>query len=351
MKNKDNVLNIAFSLGSIIDIKKSSQVFREEGMEAFRAILKKHKDKNSIFDPGPSLGLFMALRKLNRLIPDDVLKIEFGLVSRIDPNPDIQSVIMDSMKYYLDENKEDGQVIYDNGFDMIALTGGEDIVPFLGKEVFNTDIYFTTSKESATELYNHGLNTVCIPNKDKDNNIELYKKRHGNIVLFTDYDGVISDASSERIYQNALKQEGVDPIAAFMEHEELNKDIPMELGPLGNTIRKLSRVVKYQMNKNITQKEALLNIIVVTARQGQAYDRCNMTIDFNGVSISQLYMMKGQNKNHILNALGKLNKGKNLLFFDDSEIHFKRSSQLTDFSSGWVPNELINEKYENKKKD
>lgn len=336
MQNKENVLNIAFSLGSIIDTKKANTVFKEEGIDAFHAILKKHKDKNSIFAPGPALGLFMALRELDRSVPDEVLKIQFGLVSRIDPNPSIQSVIMDSMQHYLDENKQTGK--NDHGFDLVALTGGADVFPFLDKEVFNADLVFTTSEETAKKLYSRGLNTVCIANRSSENNKELYEKRNGSIMLLTDYDGVIGDSKSETVYQNALKDEK-DPVNAFLEFEEKNKDIPMELGPLGITIKKLSQVVKYQKHKGLFGEDELLNITVVTARNGQAVQRFNKTIEVNDVSVSQLYMMKGQNKNNILSALAEINKGKNLLFLDDSEIHFKRSSELRDISPGFVPND------------
>jgi len=260
--------------------------------------LKKHKDKNSIFAPGPAMGLFMALRKLDRSVPDDVLKIKFALVSRIDPNPSIQSVIMDSMQHYLDENKETGNNDY--GFDLIALTGGNDVFPFLDKNVFNADLVFTTSEKAAKELYANGLNAVSIPNKSSENNNELYEKRNGSIMLLADYDGVLGDAKSELVYQDALK-DSKDPVDAFLNFEEKNRDIPMELGPLGLTIKKLSRIVKYQKKQGLFGNQELLNITVVTARNGQAMDRFNKTISVNDIAISQLYMLKGQNKNNILN--------------------------------------------------
>jgi hypothetical protein len=115
----------------------------------------------------------------------------------------------------------------------------------------------------------------------------------------------------------------------------------MDLGTLGKVIQKLGRVVKYQKEQ---QKEAgnnisLLEIIVVTARGGQSHTRLMKTIEDYKIEISELYMMQGQNKNDLLVELGNLYKGHNLLFFDDSEIHFKRSQELRDISSAWVPND------------
>ena len=118
MNKKNNELHIAFSLGSIIDTKKSEAILATKGVKAFHETLEKHRLNNSIFSPGPSLGFFMALRKLNKIVPDDILKIKFGLISKIDPNPNVSAVILESMKHYLEENKED---ITDFGFDVISM--------------------------------------------------------------------------------------------------------------------------------------------------------------------------------------------------------------------------------------
>jgi hypothetical protein len=336
IKNK-NELNIAFSLGSLIDTKKAEHILKTEGVKAFHETLAKHRENNSIFSPGPSLGFFMALRKLNKVVPDNILKVRFGLISKIDPNPNVSAVILESMKHYLEENKED---TIDSGLDVIMLTNGKDTT--YCHKVFDTDLMFTTSRKSAIDLFQHKIPAVAIQNIDYKENIELYEKRNGNIVLFTDYDGVIGDAESEKIFQKHIKKTNVDnAIEEFIKHEFENEHLAMDLGPLGKVIQKLGRVVKYQKEQ---QKEAgnnisLLEIIVVTARGGQSHTRLMKTIEDYKIEISELYMMQGQNKNDLLVELGNLYKGHNLLFFDDSEIHFKRSQELRDISSAWVPND------------
>lgn len=337
---KENELCIAFSLGSIIDTKKAEKVFEEKGLQAFHDILKKHKEKNSIFSPGPALGLFMTLRRLNREIPDDVLNIKFVLVSPIDPNPKTHAVITDSINHYLAENKEPEDTQF--GFDLIAFTGSKDVTPFLKMPDLSVDLMFTTSENSAKRLFLNGIPSVCIPNIDYKTNIELYNKRFGNLVLFMDYDGVIGDAESEKVFQKAILENSNDPVKEFLKYEEENKEIPMKLGPMGKTIKKLSRVVQYQKKLQMTTKDAennLLEIIVVTARSGQANKRFWLTIDKNDIEISSMYMMQGLNKNNILKVLGDEYKGHNLMFFDDSVIHFTRSQELKNIVSFWVAND------------
>lgn len=333
----DNILTIGFSLGSIIDTKKAEEIFYSQGTHAFHEILKKHKNKNTIFSPGPALGLMMALRRLDREIPDDVLKIKFSLISKIDPNPQVHAVIWDSMRHYIEENR----IVNCNnfGFDTMALTGGESTASVC--KAYGVDLVFTTSEDSAKEYFKHGIPSVCIPNISMENNAELYGKRNGDICLISDFDGVIGDASGEIVFQEAMRAEQ-SPVDAFLAFEEENKDKPLELGVLGRTIQKLSKAVKYQKKiqlKSGSKEEEHLTISVVTARSGQAYNRFMKTLEHYDIEISQFYMLQGANKNGILSELSERYKGRNIMFFDDSKIHFTRSQELKELAAIWVPNE------------
>lgn len=333
-----NELVIAFTLGSIIDTKKAEEVFETQGTKAYTDILKKHKDKDSIFAPGPALGTMMALRKLNREIPDEILNISFVLISKIDPNPSIHAVLFDSMQHYMNENKVDNEN-HNYGFDMISLTGGEDVSPFL--KAIEADLVFTTSKSSARELFLNDINAVLLPNISKEINLEQYQKRENDIVLFTDFDGVVGDAESEKVFQTAFRDKK-DGVIEFLNYEESLKSKPMDLGPLGSTIKKLSRAVKYQKElqlKSGDRQDIEVKIVVVTARSGQAMNRFFKTLEHHDIEISQACMMQGRNKNKILDAMGKINQGKTLLFFDDSKTHFTRSLELSEIASLWVPND------------
>lgn len=334
---KANELIIAFTLGSIIDTKKAEEVFETKGTKAYHEILKKHHEKDSVFAPGPALGTMIALKRLNDVIPDNVLKVRFVLVSKIDPNPSVHRVLFDSMNHYFEENNV--ELKNDYGFDMISFTGGEDVTPLL--KAVKADLVFTTSESSAKEMFLRNINSVCVKNIDKETNLELYNRRNGDIVLFSDFDGVMGDANSEKVFQKAIVEK-VEPVGAFLDYEVSMKGVPMKLGPLGSTIQKLSRAVKYQ--KEIQMKsgqcqEVEVKIIVVTARSGQAKERFFGTLEEYGIEISQFYMLQGLNKNEILSILGEANKGKTLLFFDDSEAHVSRSMELADIISGWVPND------------
>lgn len=51
--------------------------------------------KGEVFNPGPALGFYLAFKKLNSIIPDDVLNIKLGLISK-------NSQIQNFLEVYLD---------------------------------------------------------------------------------------------------------------------------------------------------------------------------------------------------------------------------------------------------------
>jgi hypothetical protein len=341
---------IGFSLGSIIDTKKAELILKNEGLNAYDECLLKHSKKGTIFDPGPALGLFMALKKLNKEVPNKVANIQFALISKCNPNPTMSAVIHDSMKHYLSENLEDFDD-FNIGFDMVMLTHGFDTMHC--HEIADTDLMFTTSSESAKDLFSNGVAGISIPNISKEQNSNLYDRRKGGIVLITDYDGVVGDAESEKIFQKNMKSGIEKAILNFNKHEFENSSIPMELGPLGKVIKKISAIVKYQRTidskevkktKAAEKKKSFLDLIVVTARSGNSMDRYFRTVEKNDICVSQLYMMNGKNKNIALKAIGNMYEGQNILFFDDSVIHYSRSTDLGNILSGWV----VNDENENK---
>lgn len=346
MSSQKNLLKIGFSTGALFDTREVEAIYEKEGLRAYLDHLEKMNKNGETFSPGPALGLYMAFKNLQNSIDKDVLDIKFGMVSRNNPNPKFFGVFLRSIRHWI-LNNENGAHDIDKALDFCCYTNGESIVQaHLAQE---SDLVFTTSKTSARELYQAGIPAVQIPNESSEKNLELYKKKDGKVVIVADYDGVIGDVNSESVYIAAKNQKGVNAIEAFNRHEIDNKDVPMLLGPLGNVIKKLGRVVEVFENQRFSDESKLnpLKIIVVTARGVSAIERFMNTIGHHDITISQLYMMDGLNKNIPLEQIASRNKGSNILFIDDSEIHFTRSNELVDILSGWVKNDLNIKEIEN----
>lgn len=342
-KQDDNILKIAFSLGSLLDTSEVEKIYKEKGLRAYVDALQEMDKKGEVFNPGPALGFYLAFKKLNSIVPDDVLNIKLGLISRNSPNPEFSGSLFRSYRKWVSDI---GTSSYDTDFDFSSFTNGNDVVSSYNGH--GAELAFTTSSKSAANLYEAGIPAIHIPNQGVEVNKELYKKHSNRIVFVSDYDGVIGDADSEKVYQEAKKTNHENPVMAFREHERKLRDKPMELGPMGEVTKKLSRVVKYYEeqrlnNENVPEKIPFENI-VVTARGGAAMERFLTTIKAHEIFVSQLHLMDGYSKNNPLENIIKENQDANIFFMDDGEVHYTRALDLKDIISGWVSNDVNIEK-------
>lgn len=336
---KPEVLTIGFSAGSLFDIQAVEKVYEEEGLKAYINKLATMDEKGEIFGPGPALGLYLALRNLKEQIPADVLDIRFGMVSRHSPNHE-SAPIFRSYRELIADSSADIEI--SNELDYLSFTDGRS--PLKYHKAQGADLVFSTSESAAKEYYENGIAAIYIPNTSAERNQEMYQRRDQKIVLVSDFDGVIGDVLSEYNYQNAKLVDGVNPLEVFRRNEKINRDSPMELGPLGNVVKKLGAIVEYYSEQKIEKKIKVEDIpyetIVVTARGGSAFERFNMTQKMHGIKVSQAHLMDGRNKNLVLNIIADENKNANILFIDDGKVHFDRALDLKDILAGFVHNDL-----------
>lgn len=339
MPANDKVLTIGFSAGSLFDTQQAENVYEKEGLKAYLSFLKKMDENGEGFGPGPALGLYMAFRKLKDIIPKDVLDIRFGMVSKHGPNEESDPLFNAYRKLIADDSSDNISITKE--LDYMHLTNGDDPVPY--HKIQGADLVITTSTESAKKYYENGVAAIYIPNKNPETNMALYKKRNNKIVLVSDFDGVIGDVNSELNYQSAKLDKTLDPLEVFRKREFENRDIPMELGPLGNVVKKLGNVVQFFEEKRI---EGLLKAedmpyetIVVTARGGSAFERYKNTKKAYNIFVTQSHLMDGVNKNNILELIANKRKDANILFIDDGQVHFDRANDLKEILAGFVHND------------
>lgn len=342
-QKKPEVLTIGFSAGSLFDIKEVEKIYEEQGLKAYINKLAEMDEKGESFGPGPALGLYMALRNLKDKIPEDVLNIRFGMVSRHSPNHE-SGPIFRSYRALIADASQDIQISKE--LDYLSFTDGRS--PLKYHKAQGADLIFSTSSDTAKECYENGVAAIYIPNKGEEINKQLYERRDNKIVLVSDFDGVIGDVLSEMNYQQAKKRRendpSINPLEVFRMAERMNRDTPMELGPLGNVVKKLGAIVSYFSEQRIEGKikaeDILYETIVVTARGGSAFERFNNTQKMHGINVSQAHLMDGVNKNFILDIIADENKNANILFIDDSQVHFDRALNLKEILSGFVHNDF-----------
>lgn len=342
-KNHNNQLKIAFSAGALFDMKEAEEVFKKDGLKGYRKYLQEMSDNDKIFGPGPALSLYHSFKNLSKIIDKDLLNIEFVLISKIP---------LDVNAFW---NSYDNYIVDLNEFNSISLgvSGISNVDCHVSSMI---DLSITTSKETAESLHEVKIPALYIPNISKENNEELYKRKNGGIFLISDFDGVISDSNSEKVYQDAKKSGHENPVNVFVNHEMENAEIPMELGPIGKVIKKLSIIIKenqnYKLENNTTKNLYPFDSTIITARDGNARKRFLNTLMAHNITVGSFHMMGGLNKNNPLSIIESQIKNMNLLFIDDGELHFERSKEIKSVISGYVVNDYNYEesKIKNKKR-
>lgn len=338
-ERKQEVLTIGFSAGSLFDIKELEEIYEKEGLKAYKSKLNEMNENGESFLPGPALGFYLALRKLKNMIPNEIMNIRFGMMSKNSLDYETEPLFRSIRKYIADDSSE---LNISKEFDYVSFLDGDSAIPY--HKAQGADLVFSTSTSSAKDYYNNGIAALYIPNVDAEKNMEMYLKKDNKIILVSDFDGVIGDVHSEMNYQNAKLIDGVDPIEIFRMNEKLNRDIPMGLGPLGNVVKKLGLLVEYFTEQRIEGKikstEVPYKTIVVTARGGSAFERFNNTRKKYGINVSQAHLMDGVNKNFVLDIIAKENENANILFIDDGQVHFDRALELKSILSGFVHNDF-----------
>ena len=77
-----------FTAGTLFDMKECEAVYEKSAVgekeKYYRHYFKQMNGKKEVFKPGPALGLYIALHKLKGKIPEDFIKLRFGITTRFD---------------------------------------------------------------------------------------------------------------------------------------------------------------------------------------------------------------------------------------------------------------------------
>ena len=320
INDNDTVLTFGFTAGALFDMKEAEAVFEshseEDRLSAYNEYFAQMNAEGKVFKPGPALGFYISLIKLrnSRKVPCDVAKFRFGMSARFDTNHAGAITLMNSIDHYLLDEVNDFVPDY------ISWTGGLEQAS--SHKMQGADVVFTSSDASAKEYHKRGVAAVHIQNISEIQNMKMFNNRDNKINFICDFDGVIVDPTSEMVYQAAKQIKGLEPLEEFRLNEIKHRHTPMELGPLGVVVQKLSRVVAY-FNKKMLANEIKANDIplattILTARGGAASMRIVKTMAHHNIQVTRADFADGRPK-HI--ALSMLDESHINLFLEDSLVH------------------------------
>lgn len=112
----------------------------------------------------------------------------------------------------------------------------------------------------------------------------------------------------------------------FLQHETKNARVPMNRGPFGNFLVKLSRIRELYMRPDGISR---VRIAIVTARNAPSHERVIHTLRAWGTPADEAHFVGAHEKGPILGATGAH------IFFDDQEKHVLSASGIV--AAGLVP--------------
>ncbi|MFJ6938675.1 5'-nucleotidase [Streptomyces sp. NPDC101132] len=299
-------LVVGIASSALFDLTECDAVFRERGEDAYRACQEAHAD--DVLGKGVAFPFVRRLLSLNDLAdPSDPL-VEVIILSRNDPDTGLR--VMRSIAAH---GLPISRAVFRQG------RPSHRFMPALNMSLFLSADGADVRAAMADGLpAGHVLRTERV---DDDADRELR--------IAFDFDGVLADDSSERIYQSA----GIDE---FRAHEVLNATTPHDPGPLREFLAGVNRIQRREEEERraVPAYRPRLRVSLVTARDAPAHERAVRSLRQWGLRVNDAFFLGGVDKAAVMRALDPH------IFFDDQVAHLNGTAPATP--SVHVPFGIVN---------
>lgn len=280
-KMRENPLRIGISTRALFDLEDEHRVFETEGVEAYASHQIQREDE--ILKKGAAFEVVSRLLKLNE--DGGAPYVQIILLSR--NSPDLSLRAFNSIKYH-------GLPVVTGNF-----TSGNSIGPYV--TAWKLDLFLSNEHRDVRAAIAAGTAAATLGPVSP----EWAHEESEEVRIAFDGDAVVFSAESDEIY----KREG---IAGFRRYERDNASNPMESGPFGDFLKKLSILREIYLDEKGFSK---IRIGIVTARDSEAHQRVINTLRVWGTPADEAHFVGSWNKAPIIKAFGAH------IFFDDQERH------------------------------
>lgn len=292
-----NPLRIGISTRALFDLEAEHDVFVNKGVRAYIDLQREREDVH--IRKGTGFAVINRLLKLNEGMQNPL--VEVVLMSR--NSPDLSLRAFNSISHY--------QLPIKLG----SFTSGRPIGPFI--PAWDIDLFLSnevTDVKAAAEAGAAAARLGKLPDSGilDDTNAE-------EVRFAFDGDSVVFSEESDLIYQ-------ADGLDTFIKHETEHAKNPMNAGPFGKFLKKLSKLRTIHIYKEEVSK---IRIGIVTARNAPAHERVIQTLREWGTPADEAHFVGPNEKGPILAAMNAH------IFFDDQEKHINSASSAVP--SGHVP--------------
>lgn len=285
-------LVIAVSSSALFDLSESDHVYKEQGVHAYKLFQKNNIDK--VLEKGVAFPFVRRFLELNKQFADQQ-PVEVVLLSRNTPTTG-QRVFRSIKHYGLDITRA-------------AFLKGDSPYPYI--PAFNASLFLSAHEENVRQAIQSGYPAgIVLPSIVEDDESER------ELRIAFDFDGVIADDESEKVY----KEKG---LPEFNNHEVVKSQEPHNPGLLADLFKKLAVLQKLEekLEESNPAYKRLICTAIITARSAPAHERVVTTLEEWGITPNKTFFLGGMEKRHILKAF------KPHIFFDDQRSHLNPSGE------------------------
>jgi len=285
-------LVIAVASSALFDLAESDAVFRKKGVDEYRRYQAANKDNP--LAPGVAFPFVRRVLALNDQLEGH--PVEVVLLSRNDADTGLR-VFSSIGAHGLDITRA-------------AFLSGES--PFSYIPAFAASLFLSANRQDVVNAMNAGYPGGLVLKSVADDSPD-----DGSLRVAFDFDGVLADDESEKIY----KEQGIDE---YRRVEMARAHEPHGWGLLMGLLKKLSWLQGLENEKQAGDPgyKRHLRIAIVTARNAPAHERAVTTLRDANVHPDEVFFLGGVDKSRILKVF------KPHMFFDDQVVHLEEASRF-----------------------
>lgn len=287
MPDLTNALVVGIASSALFDLSEGDSLFREKG----RAEYERYQEKNlqNTLSPGTAFPFIQRLLALNGLQPG---LVEVIVMSRNSPKSGLRVM----------------QSIRDHDLDITRSVFREGESSFQFMPTFNMALFLSANREDVVAAVEagHPAGHVLPSTATVD-------AKEDSLRLAFDFDGVLADDASERVFQEGGSLE------QYFDYESTHAHEPLNPGPLKDFLQAINRIQELEdarSNSDSTYRKRV-RVSLVTARNAPAHERSIRSLESWGLHVDDAFFLGGLSKTGVLNTL------RPHIFFDDQLKNIK----------------------------
>ncbi len=286
-------LVVGVSSSALFDLAESGAYFKEHGEAKYRIYQDERIDDT--LAPGVAFPFIQRLLDLNDLRSNNAL-VEVIILSHNDPMTGLR--VMRSVRSH--------------GLDITRSVFTQGQSPHGYIEAFEMSLFLSGNRADVDAAIKAGF-----PAGHVLPSTATYDDADPSLRVAFDFDGVLADDHSERVYREA------DVIEEYFEHEDQNSHVPLAPGLLQPLLADLNRIQTLEEERRVTDPSYVprLRISLITARNAPAHERPVHSMSEWGVNVNDAFFLGGIDKSKVLKVL------RPHIFFDDQQVHLDGANE------------------------